>query len=70
MDAYLYVSIPLTRVSLLLVDKNGDVENAHTGNDDDREDLYDAIKDQIDADLRNYEEYMCDDWYHRDSRWK
>ena len=51
-------------------DKNGDVENAHTGNDDDREDLYEAVKDQISADLRNFEEYMCDDWYHRDDRWK
>lgn len=27
------------------------------------------LKEDIDMDLRNYEDYKCDDWYKKDSRW-
>lgn len=37
---------------------------------DDIEDLYNLLKPIIDIDLRNYEDYMCDDWYRKDSRWE
>ena len=40
---------------------------------DDEEDtteLWSLLKEDIDIDQRNYEEYMCDDWYKRDSRWE
>lgn len=30
---------------------------------DDVEELYSLLKPIIDINLRNYEEYMCDDWY-------
>ena len=50
--------------------RNGDVDNTHTGDEKDEEKLYEVIKNQISADLWNYKAYMCDDWYHRDSRWK
>ena len=37
---------------------------------DDVEELYNLLKPIIDIDLRNYEDYMCDDWYRKDSRWE
>ena len=68
----IYTSFSWPEKSFLITNRNRNdiIENAHIGDDEDREELYEAVKDQIDADLRNYEEYMCDDWYHRDSRWK
>ena len=38
--------------------------------EDDIEELYSLLKPIIDIDLRNYEDYMCDDWYRKDSRWE
>ena len=40
---------------------------------DDEEDLKELrtiLQETVDLDMRNYEEYMCDDGYKRDSRWK
>lgn len=37
---------------------------------DDVEELCNLLKSIIDIDLRNYEDYMCDDWYKKDSRWE
>lgn len=28
------------------------------------------LQEDIEIDLRNYEEYKCDDWYKKDSRWE
>ena len=38
--------------------------------EDDIEELYTLLKPIIDIDLRNYEDYMCDDWYRKDGRWE
>lgn len=38
--------------------------------EDDVEELYSLLKPIMDIDLRNYEDYMCDDWYKKDSRWE
>lgn len=37
---------------------------------DDIEELYNLLKPIIDVDMRNYEDYMCDDWYRKDYRWE
>jgi hypothetical protein len=37
---------------------------------DDIEELYNLLKPIIDIDMCNYEEYKCDDWYRKDSRWE
>lgn len=37
---------------------------------DDVDELYNLLKPIINIDIRNYEEYMCDDWYKKDSRWE
>lgn len=36
----------------------------------DIEELYNLLKPIIDVDLRNYEDYMCDEWYKKDDRWE
>ena len=35
----------------------------------DIEELYNILKPIIDVDMRNYEEYCCDNWYGKDDRW-
>ena len=32
--------------------------------------LFSLLQETIDIDMKNYEEYMCDDFYPRDSRWE
>lgn len=62
--------MPDKSLSISGVKEDGNGTKQYVCHEEDREKLYEAVKDQISADLRNYEEYMCDDWYHRDSRWK
>ena len=38
--------------------------------DDDIDELYEILEPIMNMDMRNYEEYMCDDWYKRDDRWE
>lgn len=38
--------------------------------DEDLKELYSILQETIDLDIRNYQEYMCNDDYKRDSRWK
>lgn len=45
---------------------NSDVDDI---NEDDIEELLAILQPIVDSDLRNYEEYMCNDDLHRDSRW-
>ena len=65
----------------LYMDDNGISTGSKTDNKlksdligvNDKEDtieLWSLLKEDIEIDQRNYEEYMCDDWYKRDSRWK
>lgn len=37
--------------------------------DDDIDELYGILEPIMNMDMRNYEEYMADDWYKKDSRW-
>lgn len=36
----------------------------------DVEELYGLLKPIMEADMRNYEECLCDNWYKKDSRWE
>ena len=36
---------------------------------EDLAELVSLLKADIEIDLKNYEEYVCDDWYRKDSRW-
>lgn len=36
----------------------------------DKEELMGILQDFIEQDKRNWEEYLCDDWYKKDSRWE
>lgn len=38
--------------------------------EDDVDDLYGVLEPTMNMDIRNYEEYMADDWYRKDSRWE
>lgn len=38
--------------------------------EDDVDDLYNILEPIMNIDMRNYEEYMADDWYRKDSRWE
>ena len=49
----------------------GDKQSDYYGcEESDIEELSNILKPIIDIDLCNYEEYMCDDWYKKDSRWE
>ena len=37
---------------------------------DDIDELYGILEPIMNMDMRNYEEYIADDWYKRDSRWE
>lgn len=37
---------------------------------EDREELMAILQEFIDIDKRNWEDYLCDDWYKKDSRWE
>ena len=38
--------------------------------EEDVDELYNLLETTMKADMRNYEEYLADDWYQKDSRWK
>lgn len=38
--------------------------------EEDVKELLPLLQEEVDSDLRNYEDYMCDDGYPRDSRWR
>ena len=48
-------------------DNKGDVCDCKK---DDIEELYNLLKPIMEMDMRNYEDYMCDNWYKKDSRWE
>lgn len=39
-------------------------------NDDDIDELYGILEPIMNMDMRNYEEYIADDWYKKDDRWE
>ena len=58
--------------SIFIRNKSNDGLNIRSTDtyDEDYEELLTILQENIDIDLRNYEDYMCDEWYKRDSRWK
>lgn len=48
-------------------DLKGDVCDC---DENDVDELYNLLKPIINMDLKNYEEYLSDDWYQKDSRWE
>ena len=38
--------------------------------EDDIDELYNLVEPTINIDMRNYEDYLSDDWYRKDSRWE
>lgn len=38
--------------------------------EEDLKELLSLLQEDVDLDMRNYEEYKCNDWYKKDSRWE
>ena len=51
-------------------DDDCDCDDCCDCDDDDIDELYNLLKPIMDIDMRNYEDYMCDDWYRKDGRWE
>lgn len=48
-------------------DLKGDVCDCE---EDDIDELYNLLEPIMSMDMRNYEDYLADDWYQKDSRWE
>lgn len=67
-----FVNYGHNATSMRVVSEIEDISNYDTYDiyGEDLTELTSLLKEDIEIDLRNYEEYKCDDWYKKDSRWE